>query len=183
MLVSAGVFDATMGGPPVPLHYQKDGLASFDTEKLPTPTAKWRRSLYLFQRRVYHLTLMAVFDQPSVAGATCRRGSSAVALQSLTLLNDDLALELAEQFGKRVYESAGQSQENQIDTAFRLALGRPPEAEERMWSAQLLNEQTTLYGKSASDDPGTQNSSEAAEKALMHLCRALFNSTEFLYIE
>ncbi len=184
MLVAAGVFDSTMGGAPVPLHYQKDGLASFDLEKLPTSTAKWRRSLYLFQRRVYHLTLMSVFDQPSVAGAVCRRASSAVALQSLTLLNDDLALELAEQFGKRVYESAGPSHKKQIDTVFRFALGRPPDVDEYAWSAQLLSQQAELYRKIVKkDDAAAMNDREVAEKSLMHLCRVLFNSTEFLYIE
>ena len=184
MLLAAGMFDSTMGGAPVPLHYQKDGLASFDLEKLPASTAKWRRSLYLFQRRVYHLTLMGVFDQPSVAGATCRRASSAVALQSLTLLNDELALELAEQFGKQVYETAGPSPDRQIDTAFRCALGRPPDADERAWSAQLLNEQTKLYHKMMKEDDGVSvTDRKVAEKSLMHLCRVLFNSTEFLYIE
>ena len=177
MLVASGAFDAAMGGPPVPLHYSKDGLVSFDETLLPTPSAKWRRSLYLFQRRVYHLTLIGVFDQPVVAGSTCRRLSSAVVLQSLTMLNDALVLDLAERFAQRVYAVAGSSQEKQVDTAFRQALGRPPEAEEIEWSLHLLGEQTDLYrGATASPD-------EAALKALMHLCRVLFNSTEFLYIE
>ena len=184
MLVAAGVFDSTMGGAPVPLHYQKDGLASFDLEKSPTPTAKWRRSLYLFQRRVYHLTLMSVFDQPSVAGATCRRASSAVALQSLTLLNDDIALELAEQFGKRVHEIAGRSREKQIATAFRLALGRTPDSDEREWSDQLLSRQANLYRKNMNAaDALAKTDRKVSEKSLVHLCRVLFNSTEFLYIE
>ncbi|MCH2202847.1 MAG: PSD1 and planctomycete cytochrome C domain-containing protein [Fuerstiella sp.] len=183
MLIAAGVFDATAGGPPVPLRYRKDGLAAFDVEKFPSPTAGWRRSVYLFQRRVYHLTLMTVFDQPSVAGPTCRRASSAVALQSLTLLNDDLALDLAEQFGKRVYQLAGNSLELQINTAFLLALGRSPQSEEREWSKQLLNQQLQLYKTESQSGSEPTNAEPATQKALMHLGRVLFNSTEFLYIE
>ena len=183
MLVAAGVFDATPGGPPVPLQYRKDGLAAFDVEKFPSPTAGWRRSVYLFQRRVYHLTLMTVFDQPSVAGPTCRRASSAVALQSLTLLNDDLALELAEQFGKRVYQLAGDSRELQINTAFLLALGRSPQPEEREWSKQLLGHQLQLYKKDPQSGSKPTIPEQATQKSLMHLGRVLFNSTEFLYIE
>lgn len=202
MLVTAGVFDSKMGGPPVPIFYKKDGLASYDMDKMRTPTAKWRRTLYLFQRRVYHMTLMGVFDQPSVAGSTCRRASSAVALQSLTLLNDDVAMELAEEFGKRVYASAGSSVEEQIETAFACALGRSPDDAEREWSADLLRQQTQVYREAVEDVAAASNTGGAlgesgeskndrqpegsqgpAEKALMHLCRVLFNSSEFLYIE
>ena len=177
MLVVSGMFDGTAGGPPVPLHYRKDGIASFDQKLLPTPESKWRRSVYLFQRRVYHLTLMGVFDQPSVAGSTCRRASSAVVLQSLCMLNGDAALDFAEHFARRVYEVAGDSHEKQIEVAFRLALTRPPQANEIEWSAQLLQKQAKLYRAAESEGAETE------WQALLHLCRVLFNSTEFLYVE
>ncbi len=177
MLVVSGLFDPTEGGPPVRLKYSKDGLVSFDETLLSTPAAKWRRSVYLFQRRFYHLTMMGVFDQPMVAGAICRRNASVVTLQSLGLLNDRLVLEKVEHFAKRVSRVAGESRDKQVQAAFRLALARPPQAQESEWSLELLRQQTELYRSELPTGP------KAAEKALMHLCRALFNSTEFLYIE
>ncbi|MCH2374025.1 MAG: PSD1 and planctomycete cytochrome C domain-containing protein [Planctomycetes bacterium] len=179
MLVVAGDFNALMRGSPVPLHYTKDGLASFDEEKLPSPESKWRRSIYLFQRRVYHLTLMGVFDQPSVAGSTCRRRASSVALQSLTMMNDTLALESAEHFASRVERLAADSANDRIELAFRLALGRRPDDEELRWSGELLSLQVVAY----STADVTASKSESEHKALMHLCRVLLNSSEFLYIE
>ena len=176
MLAVSGMLEPTVGGPAVRLHYHKDGLVSFDEKLLSSAADKWRRSVYLFQRRVYHLTIMGVFDQPVVAGATCRRSTSAVALQSLSMLNDSLVLEMADHFAKRVYRAAGESPEKQVETAFRMALARPPQADEYEWSLNLLGEQTNLY-------QGASTSPEATKSALMHLCRVLFNTSEFLYVE
>ena len=177
MLAASGRFDATMGGQPVPLKYRRDGVASFDREKLPTLSSTWRRSVYLFQRRVYHLTVLGVFDQPVIAGSVCRRNASAVALQSLSMMNDDLALEQAEHFADRVWHQAGPSAAEQIELAFRVALSRPPDTQEVQWSSELLQQQTNRY------QSGGSSAAEAARKALMHLCRVLFNSSEFLYVE
>ena len=177
MLVVSGKFNATQGGHPVALKYRRDGVASFDKEKLPTPSAKWRRSVYLFQRRVYHLTVLGVFDQPVIAGSVCRRNDSAVVLQSLSMMNDDLALEQAEHFADRVWRQAGQSLAERIELAFRIALSRPPDPEEVQWSIELLKQQTQRY------QSGGSSADEVSGKALMHLCRVLFNSSEFLYIE
>ena len=177
MLIASGRFNATMGGRPVPLKYRRDGVASFDMEKLPTPGAKWRRSVYLFQRRVYHLTVLGVFDQPVIAGSVCRRNSSAVALQSLSMMNDDLALEHAEHFADRVWHQTRPSRAAGIARAFRVALSRPPEPREVQWSFELLQQQTQRY------QSGGSSADQAARRALMHLCRVLFNSSEFLYVE
>ncbi len=177
MLATSDRFNAAMGGQPVPLKYRRDGVASFDTDKLPTPGSPWRRSIYLFQRRVYHLTMQSVFDQPTIAGSVCRRNASAVALQSLSMLNDALALEQAEHFADRVWHRAGQSPAERIELAFRIALSRAPDAQEVQWSSELLQQHTARYQGSGS------SAAEAARKALMHLCRVLFNSSEFLYVE
>ncbi len=177
MLATSDRFNSTMGGQPVPLKYRRDGVASFDTDKLPTAGSPWRRSVYLFQRRVYHLTMQGVFDQPTIAGSVCRRNASAVALQSLSMLNDGLALEQAEQFAHRVWQQARRSSADRIRLAFRIALTRPPDEQEARWSAELLQQHTKRYRQSGSTDD------EAGRKALMHLCRVLFNSSEFLYVE
>ncbi|MBQ10138.1 MAG: hypothetical protein CMJ45_01130 [Planctomyces sp.] len=177
MLATSERFNSSMGGQPVPLKYRRDGVASFDTEKLPTPASTWRRSVYLFQRRVYHLTVQGVFDQPTIAGSVCRRKASAVALQSLSMLNDSLALEQAEQFAQRVWHNAGQSSAKRIELAFRIALSRAPDSQEVQWSSQLLRQHAARYQADGS------SVDQASRKALMHLCRVLFNSSEFLYVE
>jgi len=177
MLVVSGRFNATMGGTPVSLNFRRDGVVRFDEQKLPTPFTKWRRNLYLFQRRAYHLTMLSVFDQPVIVGSTCRRTPSAVVLQSLSMMNDPLALELAEHFAERLERPAGASREKQIKMAFRNALSRQPDASETAWSMKLLNQQMKRY-QSTGVPPH-----KAERKAVMHLCRVLFNSSEFLYLK
>ena len=177
MLSTSQKFNTTMGGQPVPLKYRRDGVASFDAQKIASPASPWRRSVYLFQRRVYHLTMQGVFDQPTVAGSVCRRSASAVTLQSLSMLNDALALEQADEFARRVWSQAGRSPDQQVVLAFRIALSRSPDSQELNLCTELLQKQTTRYrGQGSSDE-------QAARQALMHLCRVLFNSSEFLYVE
>ena len=177
MLVVSGAFQRQMGGRPVPLQYSKDGTADFDVDQMDRPLERWRRSVYLFHRRVYHLNVMSVFDQPVVAGATCRRNNSSVALQSLTMLNDDLVLEYADEFAKRVYSITGDVLDDQIEMCFQLALSRSPSSDEMKWCRELLQQQGRLYQKES------MSGFEARKKALMHLCRAMFNTSEFLYVE
>src|SRR5262249_25885538 len=61
VLAVSGKLDRTLGGPPVPLDPRKDGMVVVNEKSLPTPTTKWRRSVYLFARRNYQLSLLSVF--------------------------------------------------------------------------------------------------------------------------
>lgn len=177
ILAVSGKLDPTMGGPPIYLDAQADGLVTVASGRLPSPTARWRRSVYLLARRAYNLSLLTVFDQPLVATTCQRRDASAVPLQSLTMLNDAFLFEQAEHLASRAALLAGSSPAQQIDTAFRLALARPPDEEETAWCDELLERQSELYradGRSAE---------EAAHQALVNLCHTLLNTSEFLYVE
>jgi mono/diheme cytochrome c family protein len=174
VLAVSGTLDRTMGGPPVPIAPQADGLVVVPDKGLPTPTARWRRSLYLFSRRNYNLTLLNVFDQPVMATNCTRRVASAVPLQSLTLLNDSVMLEQADHFAARVAAvSAGPGK--RVETAFRLAFARRPTAPEAAASTAFLTRVEQDYA--AEGLPHT----EAERKALARLCHMLLCANEFLY--
>lgn len=98
VLSVSGKIDLTMGGKPVPLDYRADGMVQVAQKDLPAPTSQFRRSLYMFTRRNYNLTLLAAFDQPVMNGNCPQRTSSSVVLQSLAMLNDSFILEQAEYF-------------------------------------------------------------------------------------
>jgi hypothetical protein len=146
-------------------------------EGLPTPTSRWRRSLYLTSRRNYHVPLMRVFDMPVITTNCARRDRSAVVLQSLTLLNDAFVTDQAEAFADRVAQVAGSDQEARIDLAFQLALARKPDTDERVWSATLLDDQSVHYC-AAQAAP-----TDAQRMALVSLCHMLLNCSEFLYVD
>jgi hypothetical protein len=142
---------------------------------LPSPTAASRRSLYLFARRNYNLTLLNVFDQPVMAPNCTRRLHSAVPLQSLTLLNDAVLLEQADRFAGRVAAAAA-SPSGQIKAAFRLALARKPTPKEAAWSAAFLDGLRERYAAEK------VSAAEAQLKALAGLCHMLLCTNEFLYV-
>jgi hypothetical protein len=175
VLAASGKLDLTMGGKPVALDYGADGMVQVAKKDLPTSTSQWRRSLYLFTRRNYNLSLLMAFDQPVMSGNCPRRMSSSVVLQSLAMLNDSFILEQAEYFANRL-SSAGELPEK-IDLAFRIALSRKPTNKELAWSEDLVKRQTKAFssGKSLPEQANTQ--------ALVQLCRMLLNTNAFLYLE
>jgi hypothetical protein len=177
ILSVSGRLDMTMGGPPVPLRSEPDGMVVVDDRALPEAGAKHRRSVYLLSRRAYNLSFLSVFDQPLVALNCPARDASAVPLQSLTMLNDRFVDEQAVQFAARVAGVAGSTGERAIRAAFRLALARQPTAAEIKICSDLLDRQAAVY-RSEKVPP-----QEAERKALVQLCHTLLNTSEFLYAE
>ncbi|MSR59886.1 MAG: DUF1549 domain-containing protein [Planctomycetaceae bacterium] len=175
VLAACGTIDPTMGGPPILLEGKPDGLIVVAESKLPTPTAKWRRSVYLLARRAFQLSELAVFDQPVVATNCPERARSAVPLQSLALLNGALVWEQADKLAARIEETSAFSVDDRIALAFERALVRRPSADEIRESAQFVEHQAGLYRSQGLD------AQAADHKALVHLCHTLMNTSEFLY--
>lgn len=184
VLSVSGKLDATMGGPPIPLDANPDGLVTVP-EKGPAPNSQWRRSMYLRALRGSHpsgkgfsLSMLEVFDFPEIVINCTRRVNSTTPLQSLALVNSKFMMEQARYFALRVRESAGAQSPaaKQVEVAFLLAFGREPSAGETTFCLEHLRAQTGLYlSLNLSAD-------EAAQRALSSLCLMLFASNEFLYI-
>jgi len=174
VLAASGKLNRTLGGPPVPVEPRPDGMVIVPANKLAKPADAWRRSLYLFARRNYNVTLLNVFDQPVMATNCTRRIHSAVPLQSLTLLNDAFILEQARYFADRV--AAGADQEKQIEAAFELAFARPPTAAEIASSSVFLKKLRERYAAEKLVP------AEAERQALARLCQMLLCANEFLYV-
>ena len=177
ILAVSGKIDRTVGGHSVLTIALPDGRVTVSTEKLPTPTSQWRRSVYLLARRNYHPTIMSVFDQPRMGGNCVRRERSAVVLQSLTMFNDDFVVEQAKFFADRVQTEAEPTPNAWVSRAFLLALAREPASEELSESQAFLKRQTARFQASGS----LQKESET--KALATLCQVLLNTSEFIYVE
>jgi hypothetical protein len=179
MLAVSGRLDLTMGGPPVRIKWQPDGMVVLDKKFFASPTAGNRRSIYLLFRRAYNLSFLTVFDQPLVAINCTRRDSSAVPLQALAMLNDDFVIEQATHLAERVARlmNGSKKMDQAIGFAFRLALGRLPNPNELEICSRLLERQTALFR-------ATKLSPQAVEQqALVQLCHTILNTSEFLYVE
>lgn len=181
ILATSGKLVHALGGAPVPLQALDNGLTVVaQGDELPSPGARWRRSLYLRNHRGGNadesVTFLKVFDQPVVAtNCPCRR-SSAVVLQSLAMLNDEFVVDGADQFARRVAALATGAQQ-QVELAYRLALTRAPSPQEAEWCEEFLRQQQANYEAELRPPP------DSAQPALASLCRVLFNMSNFLYVE
>ncbi len=177
ILAVSGKLDRTLDGAPIPVEPLPDGSFVVKQDGLPTPTSQFRRSIYLLNRRNYHPTLLAVFDQPHMTTNCTHRASSAVVLQSLTMLNDKFVLEQAEQVAHRVAQQE-KTPEERIAGAFRFVLGRAPSENEIAWCREALAKEAAYYVQADKRCPAD----EAARRALARLCHTLLNTSEFLCI-
>jgi hypothetical protein len=75
--------------------------------------------------------MLESFDLPDQNISCGVRASSTVPTQALMLMNDEWVLRQAELFAERVRETEPADQDKQIELAYRLAVSRSPEAQER----------------------------------------------------
>lgn len=132
MLSSAGLLSSKMYGPSVypPQPASVTALAYGGTKWSPSKGEdRFRRSLYTFTKRTAPFAALAVFDGPTGENCLPRRNRSNTPLQALTLLNDDMFLEMARAKAKRVTEEDGTVAEK-IERLFRSYLTRPPTPDE-----------------------------------------------------
>lgn len=119
----------------------------------------WRRSIYRFVVRTTPQPLLTTLDCPNPASLAPARHVTTTALQSLALLNNEFLLRQSDHFAARLTREVP-SEEARVDRAFRLALGRSPSPQESQAGLQL-----------------------ARTRGLNQLCRMLFNSNEFVYVD
>jgi hypothetical protein len=179
MLAVSGKLNSKIGGPPVPTITQNDGMVIIDETKLDDPSDRFRRSMYMVARRRYNLSMLGVFDHPVMSTNAKERGASAVVLQSLMMMNDKEVLTQAGYFAARVLSAAGAAPSDRalLDTAYRYALGRTPDAVEVTTLSGLLQRERDRFRQAGIQDK------EVARESLASACHVLLNANEFLYVE
>ena len=118
-----------------------------------------RRMIYAHKVRREREAVFGSFDCPDAGQSTARRRESTTPIQALNLFNSRFTLEESEAFAARVKQEAGEDSAQQIRRAYELALSRAATAEE------LREAESAVRGH-----------------GLATLCRALFNSNEFLFV-
>ena len=162
VLQTAGRLDLQMGGPSV-MHF-KLGPPIQSTPVLDYTAFDWdqpganRRAIYRLVYRNIADPFMTALDFPDAAQLAPTRPFSASALQALALWNDAFVLRHSAHLAARA-EAVGTDLPAHVRAAVRLTLLREPKAEE------------------------LRNFTAFAEKrGLAALCRVLFNSNEFLFV-
>ncbi len=153
--------------PPLPEEVKSTLLSKLHWVPSSAEKDRYRRSVYVFVRRNLIYPFFDVFDRPDANGSCAQRHSSTTVSQSLTLLNSDFSLAMAENLAQLAIEAKGERTEEALVWAYRRALGREPRAEER--SAL----QVFLAGQDRTDPMAI----------LTDFSLALFNCNEFLYLD
>jgi hypothetical protein len=169
VLAVSGRLNPTRYGLPIfpPLPGGIDQAVKWNNSKWATQRGREgrRRSVYIYQQRTLTMPLLQVFDANVCDESRDRRRTSVTALQSLAMYNGAFVSEEARHLAARVRKEAGEDLAHQVRRAFRLAVARDPEPEE---SERMLR----LFATTGNDADG-----------LKALCRVLFNSSEFSYID
>jgi hypothetical protein len=158
MLAVSGQLNLKMFGRGYNLFDQRGGLSGFDPIETFTPDNQ-RRMIYAHKVRREPETVFGAFDCPDAGQSTAHRSESTTPIQALNLLNSRITLAQSAAFAARVKQEVGEDVATQISRAYHLALSRPATPEELTDSLPLVQ-----------------------EHGLPALCRALFNSNEFLFV-
>ncbi len=179
MLAISGKLNKEMFGPGIYPRIDPDIINTGSRPRWPLDAkdneATWRRSVYIFVKRSVLLPMIEVFDCPATTVPGPVRASSTVSPQALALMNNEFVLQQAGFFAERVAAEAGTDSRKQIASAFKLALNRLPSEKETAWAVEFLQKQTAGYAERKNEKPQTA--------ALRDFCHAMFNLSEFLYLD
>jgi hypothetical protein len=163
ILLVSGRLEDTMYGPPVKHFAMKPGVhvtpeADYEKLDLDAPEAR-RRSVYRYVFRTRPDPMLEALDCPDASQSAPVRTVSVGAAQALVLWNNKFTLRHAEHLAALAARSSAEVGE-QVRFMTRRVLGRPPtDVESEAWAAY------------------------AHKHGLANLCRVLFNSSEFLFID
>ncbi len=194
---TAGTINLKMGGPPVVPPLTEDEVAALRRLwKWPVsgdPAEHTRRGLYIIVRRGFTFPMFQVFDAADNSVSCPQRDVTTVAPQALWNLNSESVNQQARHLASRVVSEAGSDWSSRIDRLWQIVLARPPdETEKREARRYLVDSIAASEGEtddSAADPKREENppelqalpQSEAA--AVVKLCLAVYNLSEFLFVD
>ena len=179
MLHASGMLSSKMYGPGVYPPQPKTVLShAFGNQawNVSKGEDRFRRSVYTFIKRTAPFAGFMTFDGTSGENCLAKRDRSNTPLQALTLLNDEMYVELAREAGKLVHQTS----KNPVDELFRRFLTRPPSGEERRVLQGYLDQQIARLQKGelkpaeVTSDP----KSDAPWAGKVLLARAIMNLDE-----
>jgi Protein of unknown function (DUF1553)/Protein of unknown function (DUF1549) len=189
ILAVSGQLNPEMGGPSVFPEIPEGMEVRGGWKKNENEEAKNRRSIYVFVRRNSRYPMFHTFDMPDTHESCPIRPQTITAPQALSLLNDKIILRAAQSFAGRVLREFGSDVNAQVSGAYRFALSREPDANEREMALAFLQKQSLaikarIEQKKPVGLPTNMNPDvdPAHAAALVDFCHVLFNANEFVYL-
>ena len=158
MLAVSGRLNLKTGGPGFDLFSSRGGLSGFP------PILKFqgdglRRMIYAHKIRMEPDAVFGAFDCPDAGQSVSRRRQSTTPIQALNLFNSQFTIDESKEMAKRITKDVGSELPVQVTHAYWLAYGRDPQPKEISDAESVIR-----------------------QHGLETLCRAIFNSNEFLFI-
>ncbi len=160
ILLVAGQLNDAVGGP----SYQDFKSFNFNSQfyEMTDPTGAEfnRRTIYRMVIRSGRNRMLDAFDCPDPSSTAPKRAVTTTPIQSLSLMNHSFVLRMSDHFAARVVDEVGPAPDAQVRRATQLAWCRTPSVDESQAMVSFID-----------------------EHGLPALCRVLFNSNEFLYVD
>ena len=185
---AAGTINLAMKGPPIVPPLAEDETASLRDKwhwvVTSDPEQHTRRGIYVLVRRNFPFPMFEVFDAPVTSVSCPTRDVTTVAPQALWGLNNKSVFWQATHLAERVIKETGTSQTAQIGRAWQITLGRSPSLEESTAALTLLESLKPQKSEPPPEEfPGLRSIPVDQAQALSKLCLALFNLSEFAFID
>jgi len=168
LLFAAGDLDDRLYGPYIATSRNGAGETIVAEEN---PGSR-RRSIYLQQRRTQIVSLLQVFDAPSIVFNSTRRSSSTMPLQSLSLLNSDFANARARRLAE-LLQRQFESETDRVSNLFLRTTGTAAADDELAASLKFLQEQVAGY----------RGQPDAEIRAWCDLCQTLLIGNAAIYVD
>jgi hypothetical protein len=134
------------------------------------------RSVYLLMLRNSMPPELTPFNLPDSTTITGRRDNSALATQSLYLLNNDFLVEQSRRFAERVMLTSNDTT-RRIQSAYQQAFARTPTGSEIQRAHDFIREADLMLVSTGNDENGRLSNAWAA------FCQALLASNELRYVD
>ncbi len=169
MLSVSGALRTNMYGPSIPIGSRKQPFED-------TPDT-WRRSVYLMSPRLIVHPVLKIFDLPDNSRSVGARDISTTPVSAAFMLNAPFVWEQAKRFAQRVWDRVGGDPGAQIESAYRIALSRPPTVEEREIGLSFLGQR-----RAGAVEERKAAGSLDAQSPLVQYCHAVMSLSEFIYV-
>ena len=182
-LRTSGALSEKMGGPsvfpPQPTSVTTEGTYGSLAWTVSTGEDRYRRSLYTFAKRTSPYAMFMTFDGPSGEACIARREVTNTPLQALTMLNDTVLVEAAQQLGREFGLSTASDSER-LYRLFRRCVSRPPADDERDQLMRFIQQQSGRLERKELDAVAIAGAGDdAAPRAIWTLvARTLLNLDE-----
>jgi len=172
LLFVSGELDLRAGGPsfrPTIAPEALEGLSRRAAAWVASPPKEQlRRSLYMYSKRHLISPWMTTFDFCDTTLPCAQREVTTVAPQALALLNHAFVHQRSQALAQRVAEIAGADERLQVETAWELALGRSPTAQEIRLGVEHLRAQRTRFENPEPAAPAAGQADAAGMQAALN---------------